>query len=493
MFDKLKQKVQELKISNDASLPVFPEAGKITKRDIYQNRYNFGVNFGSLFVLEKYIYDSLFSAGGENEHDAIVAYAKKTSVNDAAKKLEEHYTNYISDDDWRWLKDEAGITAIRLPVGYWHIGNGQFLEKGMCFEDLQKVYESAKPWDHIKRIVADAKKNEIGVLFDLHALPGGANGDAHSGETNGGKAKFFQNGKAVKKVVEEMLPFVVNDLCQQNENVIGLQIVNEAAFNNSPSAERNYYAKAIRSIRKLDSTLPIVISDGWWPEQWADWLENVKLSNDVVIDSHTYRCFSDEDKSKSARQLTDELHETVNFAKDKADYVVGEFSCVLDGSTWDKTKEPRDECVASYGQKQTQVFQDNASWGWFFWTYKFEHGDGGEWGFVPMVNRGCIPKRPRTDPHIDDNRVKDIVAEHVNYWKDKGGDKFEHWRYEDGIKNAIDDIKAFNAFEHSRVGRRHFMKNVRRHQYTKDKGDSEYMWEWEQGYDKGLDEFNRYK
>lgn len=211
-----------------------------------------------------------------------------------------------------------------------------------------------------------------------------------------------------------------------------------------------------------------------------------------MIDSHVYRCFSDDDKKKSARQLAEELPQTIDYANDKADYMVGEFSCVLDEQTWKNTKEPRDECVSRFGRKQAEVLQDKASWGWFFWTFKFQEGDGGEWGFQPMINKGCIPKRPRKDPAIDDSGIRKIVDDHVAHWKDKGGDKFEHWRFEDGVRAAADDVLAFNHFDHSRVGRTHFFKNLRRSEHIAKKGDSKYIWEWEQGYDRGLSVFNKH-
>ncbi|SCU78524.1 LANO_0A03224g1_1 [Lachancea nothofagi CBS 11611] len=492
MFDKLKRKVQKLKISDDKkeSLPDVGSSEDLSKREIYRNRYNFGVNFGSLFVQESYIYHSLFSEGGDNEHDAIAALVAKSSVEEVARKLQQHYESYVSDQDWQWLQKEAGVTAVRLPIGYWHVDNGRFISKDMKFHDLKSVYEAAKPWEAVRKIIKSAADHGIGILVDIHGVPGGANKDAHSGE-NSGQANFFSTQAFVAPVVDDMVPFIVKDICKPNENVIGLQVINEAAFSNSAKDEKKFYAKVIQAVQSIDDSLPVVISDGWWPAQWADWLEENKFTNSVVIDSHVYRCFSDSDKKKNAAQITDELPQSVNFSNDKADYMVGEFSCVLDGNTWEKTKENRDECVSKFGQKQTQVFQDKASWGWFFWTFKFQEGDGGEWGFQPMVNKGCIPKRPRVSPAIDDKKVQQIVDGHVNYWNGKGK-KFEHERFEDGLQTAISDIQAFDEFDHSRVGRTHFFKSLRRSQHVAEKGDSEFVWEWEQGYDQGLSEFNKY-
>ncbi|CDO96210.1 unnamed protein product [Kluyveromyces dobzhanskii CBS 2104] len=489
MFDKLKQKV--LNKSKDATFVDLPAPGELKdERIFYQNRFNYGVNFGSMFVLEQYIFHSLFSAGGDNEFDAITNQVKTSNAGEAAKKLSDHYDSYLNRVDWNWLKD-AGCTAIRLPVGYWHVKNGELLESGQKFYSLRDVYSKAKPWDKVKKVISLANDHKIGVLLDLHGLPGGCNGDAHSGEQSGGSASFFSQSSAVKSIVDDNIPFIVQDLAS-NVNLIGLQIVNEAQFSDSGKKERAYYEKAVEKVRSINSTLPVVISDGWWPQQWADWAQDKNLFADVVIDSHVYRCFSDSDKGKNTEKLIQDLPGSVQFDKAKADFTVGEFSCVVDGQSWDKSSGNRDELIKQFGQTQTETFQKQASWGWFFWTLQFESGDGGEWGYVPMVNKGAIPKRPTSWNKPDDAAIKNLVEEHKNYWADKGGDKMEHWRFEDALKSTVKDIESFASFDNSLLGRTCSWKHHRRTQYLKNKGDSKFMWEWDQGFDQAIENFNHY-
>ncbi|CDH14840.1 related to Putative glucan 1,3-beta-glucosidase [Zygosaccharomyces bailii ISA1307] len=492
MFDKLKSKIEnaiDSKHPHEIQISIL-DASKVSKKDIYRYRYNYGVNLGSLFVLENWIYDDLFGHGGGSELDAVTSEMKATSASDAGRKLAQHYESYISSIDWAFLQN-AGVTAVRVPIGYWHVGNGKFVD-GLPHESVKHVYQSAKPWDFLKQLTATAGGHDIGVLVDLHGLPGGANADSHSGCTIS-TASFFHNSGYINQVVNEILPFIAKDICVNNENVIGLQIVNESVFDNKASGQKSYYLKAVKAIQNVDSTLPVVISDGWWPQQWADWVQKHGLATTVVVDSHVYRCFSDGDKAKSAQEITGELSKTLNFPKDQADYMVGEFSCVLDSKTWDMTHGDRQKLVQTFGNTEISVFAENTSWGWFFWTLQFEHGDGGEWGFVPMVNNSAIPKRP-SGAHsiIGDNEIKMFVQQHADYWKDKGGDHMEHWRYEDGLRSSVADMSAFANFKNSLVGRWYSWKTQRRQQYVKQKGDGEFMWEWEQGYQKGLDESNHY-
>lgn len=489
MFDKLKQKVLK-KGAQPLHYDLPPPGESTEKRFIYQNRYNYGANFGSMFVLEKYIFDSLFNHGGENEFDAISAHIKATSASQTSLKLAKHYSDYLNRVNWGWLND-VGCTAIRLPIGYWHVKNGELMNSGQKFYQIKDVYINAKPWEEVKRLIYLANQNRIGVLIDLHALPGGANGDSHSGEKNGGDGKFFSNERSVKFMADVVLPYLIQDL-SNFDNIIGLQIVNECQFNSVGKMEKKYYERAIKAIRQFDPYMPIIISDGWWPEQWVEWIHKEKYFADVVIDSHVYRCFSDSDKEKSPDEIINDLEKSIQFDQSRADFVVGEFSCVLDGSSWGRGNYNREEVVRRYGQAQTSLFRKKASWGWFFWTFQFEHGDGGEWGYKPMIERNCIPKRPKTWKKPDDKAIKNIISQHVSYWSDKGGEKMQHWRFEDALRNTIKDIQTFTEFDNSLLGRTYAWKCIRREQYIREKGEGEYMWEWDQGFEQAISNFNHY-
>ncbi|GMM55245.1 17-beta-hydroxysteroid dehydrogenase-like protein [Maudiozyma humilis] len=473
--------------------PNFDSTEEVTinmdKRAIYRNRTNYGVNIGSLFVLESWIYDDIFNevGGGNTELDAVSNCQAKLNTQETANKLRQHYESYLDKIDWNFLRDRANITSIRVPIGYWHVNNGGFLQ-GLPFEHLAGVYQNARPWDYLKQLINVAGQNNISVLIDLHGLPGGANDQAHSGAINN-PPKFFKTPAYVNKVCDEILPFITRDICSPFENIAGLQIVNETYFDNNANDIKAYYSRAISSISNIDNTLAVVISDGWWSEQWSNWLAENKLESNAVIDTHVYRCFSNEDKGKDAGTIINQLPGSVNLPKDKADFTVGEFSCVLDEETWKRTQGDRNVHISNFGVMQTTIFPKVASFGWYFWTLQFKYGDGGEWGFVPMVSKNNLILRSRNVVPIDQNRVNQIINDHIEYWKGKGN-KFEHWRFEDAIRQAVNDIASFNQFNNSRLGRWRSWTLRRRAEYIKAKGDSEFMWEWDQGYQKGLDEFN---
>jgi glucan 1,3-beta-glucosidase len=71
-----------------------------------------GLNLGSWFVLEKWITPSPFrNAASPGESDLDIAKGK-----DAKAILEEHWDNWIGEEDWKWIKDK-GYNSVRIPVG----------------------------------------------------------------------------------------------------------------------------------------------------------------------------------------------------------------------------------------------------------------------------------------------------------------------------------------------------------------------------------------
>lgn len=495
VFDKLKGLAID-KESLKAAGPAAPVGKAPSKKSIYQNRYNFGVNFGSLFVLEKFIFDKFFIDDTTCELEAITAYSKKNGVDNTRKELENHWNSYASDDDWQWLKSK-GVTAIRIPIGYWHV-NGGIFTSDTPFSSIASIYKNA--WVILKNIIAKAKENEIGVLIDLHALPGGANTAEHSGQKLS-KADFWKSKKN-EKIALSVVEFLAEDF-KNDENIVGLQIVNESEFDNNPVGQKHYYTKAVKHIRKINPEIPIVISDGWWPDQWVKWvIENEQdLKNQsvgIIIDHHVYRCFSDSDKKKSPEQITQDLNgDLLTNLSGQADIIVGEYSCVLDGDSWNKAGGDRNELVKKYGNELSKLFFQRAKAGSYFWTYKFEHGDGGEWGFVPQVETGAIPTRPTAlnniPPEDEVNKiVENELNQHSDYWNGQNKkEKYEHWRYKEGFITGWADANEFAKFNGSTIGRISAWKSARRNEHINHRNNSRFLWEWDQGFDKAVDVFNQ--
>lgn len=494
---KIKSKLTSVAGGGDApaAAPPTQPGQKPSQRAIYQNRYNHGPNFGGMFVLEKWIAGNMFTdkAKGGSELDAVKALVDEHGKDGARQKFEEHWRSWISDDDWNWLKSKR-VTAVRVPVGYWDVNGGAFTH-GTDFEKYKDVYKNA--WTIFKEVVIDkAAQYNIGVLVDMHGLPGGANGEEHSGTSNG-KANLWTSS-SYRHLSVEVAQYIAGDI-KSKDNVVGLQIVNEATHGDM-SQKWTYYGEALRAIREVNPDIPVVISDGWDPSGWIDFLRHkeMKLGKGktlgVELDTHVYRCFSDADKSKAANQHADEAADAVPDAAD-ADLIVGEYSCVLDEQSW-KHGGDRHEIVKRFGNKQMDGFHRTARAGVYFWTYKFAWGGGGEWSFREMTESGSIWdfSRQKYNP-LDQANSKFQEAfdrargEHVGYWDSQGKQDWEHWRYEDGFKQGWQDAAAFYEFDGSELGRLAGWRKSRLAEHIQARGDSDKTWAFEHGFNKAVDAF----
>lgn len=112
IFDSVKAK---LKAKASGSLP---SSGSSTHTSpplgpdhVFRYRRQHGVNLGSWFVLEPWITPEPFrNAAGSKQSDLDIASGK-----DAKAVLEHHWDSWVTDDDWKWIK-ERGFNSVRLPV-----------------------------------------------------------------------------------------------------------------------------------------------------------------------------------------------------------------------------------------------------------------------------------------------------------------------------------------------------------------------------------------
>lgn len=152
------------------------------------------------------------------------------------------------------------------------------------------------------------KQRGIGTLIDVHGLPGGANGNDHSG-TNSGKAEFWSSKKN-KQLAAKVMCFIAEE-AKTMDGVAGLQIVNEAEWGAKGMFE--WYDEVLKAVGKVDPTLPIYISDAWALDTASSWskiqnqVRDGSTRNPVVVDTHLYWCFEEKDRHKSPREISDEV------------------------------------------------------------------------------------------------------------------------------------------------------------------------------------------
>jgi glucan 1,3-beta-glucosidase len=91
----------------------------------------------------------------------------------AAKVMASHWSSWVTEADIAPLA-AAGITHVRIPVGYWIVD----IQPGEPFV--------AGGWDFLVPVLAILKQYGIQAIIDLHGAPGSQNGADNSGRSGNG-------------------------------------------------------------------------------------------------------------------------------------------------------------------------------------------------------------------------------------------------------------------------------------------------------------------
>jgi glucan 1,3-beta-glucosidase len=331
-----------------------------------------GVNLGGWLALEKWITPSVYAGlMAEDEY----TLCQELGKDKASARLKHHRESWITADDFRWLAAH-GLNAVRLPVNYGIAEeNPPFIT---AIETLEWTFRTAKA-------------HGLGVLVDLHGVPGSQNGFDHSGRQ--GALGWHTN----KANIDHSLK-IITDLaarCKGFDNLIGFELLNEPRWDVPLKIIKSFYIEAYHRVREQISKekAAVVMHDAFRQLQWADFMRAPEFAN-VILDTHPYQCFTDDDRKR-------DLHQQVEFAllerKKQLDAmqkqfpcIVGEWSCALPPQSLEgRSGFALDAAIRAYADAQLINF--DATRGWFFWTYKTE--EGGAWSFRDCVRRGWMPEK----------------------------------------------------------------------------------------------------
>ncbi|KAF2850162.1 glycoside hydrolase family 5 protein [Plenodomus tracheiphilus IPT5] len=481
-----------------------------TPLDILRYRYHHGTNLGSVYVIERWLQPSRFPDGaeGSSEFAAVKAWVDKIGIEATKQKFEEQWANALTDKAIGWLVNQGKATTVRLPIGYYDLPGREFTQ-GTPFEPYAYVYSRA--WESIRTLISRLRAHSVGVLVDLHALPGGANAQEHSG-TNSGRAEFWTSFSN-RALGTQCCQFIANE-ARNGLDLAGIQLVNEAEWEAKDMYQ--WYDEAVTQISAIDSSIPVIISDGWNFEKAMNYSlkKNTvdQYSTPIVVDTHYYWAFTDDDKSKTPQRIIGEVDTKLAQLDGKEGSVndrgaiqaiVGEYSCVLTEDSWAKSEGvSKEELVNKFGLAQTRRYQSRAG-GSFFWTWKMRWMPGGEWGFVAQSNAGnVVPPKLATlsaedkqtlggkAKHEMDGRSYEAVQQHVAYWSqtDPNG-HYEHEKYEYGYKVGYQDAYAFfegRSTQGDKIGMLELwvLKRIRESGFR-----GGFTWLFEQGLRKGIQDF----
>ena len=483
-----------------------------TALDILRYRYHHGTNLGSVYVVERWLQPSRFPDGaeGSSELAAVKAWVDREGIDCTRQKFEQHWSSIVTDAAIGWLVNEAKCTTIRLPIGYYDLPGPEFT-RGTPFEPYAQVYCGA--WDSIRSLISRLRERSIGVLLDLHALPGGANAQEHSG-TNSGRAEFWDSNSH-RALGIRCAQFLAQE-ARSGVDIAGIQLVNEAEWESHRMYE--WYDEAVTAVSAIDPSIPMIISDGWNLDKAVEYslrTNSVYVDHPkapIVVDTHFYWAFTDADKQKSPQQIIQEVGTKLGQLDGKegsvidrgaVQAIVGEYSCVLTEDSWAKSNGvPKEELVKQFGEAQSRRYQQRAG-GSYFWTWKMDWMPGGEWGFkAQTVAKNIVPPQhacltsDEKAQHLDKARSEQgwrkqqAFEQHVNYWKqvDPSG-TYEHEKFEYGWHVGYSDAMAFfegRCTRGDRIGMLELwvLKRIRESGYR-----GGFTWLFEQGLRKGVSDF----
>ena len=331
-----------------------------------------GVNLGGWLALERWITPSVYAGvQAEDEYTLCERLGKER----ASERLKRHRETWITADDFQWLKTH-GINAVRIPVGY-----------GVAQENPPFI----TGWATLDWAFRTANEHGIGVLLDLHGVPGSQNGWDHSGRQ--GKLLWHTSQANIDHSLR-----IVGDLaarCKGHDNLIGFELLNEPRWDVPLNIIKTFYQDGYHRVREHISKErgAVVIHDAFRPRDWASFMRAPDYEN-VILDTHPYQCFTDDDRKRDLRsQVQFALVERKKLLDDlqrQLPCLVGEWSCALPPeSLGGRTGLALELAMRAYGDAQLINFDTTR--GWFFWTYKTE--EGGAWSFRDCVNRGWLAER----------------------------------------------------------------------------------------------------
>ncbi|CAO3620463.1 unnamed protein product [Cunninghamella echinulata] len=487
--------------------------------EIYRYRQHIGVNLGSLFILESWLcpppLKNSSKGNWSSELDFLILCEKEKKS--AKEILQHHWQTFITTKDIDFL-EQQGINAIRLPIGYWLIHPDRLLPKHDAFYPYRFIYQHT--WDHyVLPLIQYCEQKKIGVLIDLHGLPGGQNNDDHCGIRASSTSSFFNASK-----YQDLYFLIFDDMMKQLihiNNIIGIELVNEPI--NHPKL-LGFYQRACKHMLTLykqqhtstKTYLPIYLADGWKPGDFINHLYPQLHYPFIVLDTHQYFCHAPSDHEKTAQQHQDHVqHKLSNFLslqgkKINHNIVIGEWSMVLNGKSMKGAMTNERQTMMTFGQCQAKVWSNIG--GHFYWTYR-TGDDKWYWSLKYCIRENLVPwlnnykeenqkRKKHSSSSLDQLKEKQLMAyqhdylpSHLKYWKQqqqqhtKDNKSYQQIEknsglYEQGFKDGLNVAIRFYHYETTyKIGFTTQLVLDYRSRLSKSSSlDQHYLWQYDHGF-----------
>ena len=140
-----------------------------------------------------------------------------------------HWATFFKEDDLKELKN-AGITHLRIPVGYWIVD----VETGEPFPNP----DTSRQKFYLLRLVKWAQLYGLKVLIDLHGAPGSQNGfecSGRRGKLDKSESYILNKGKdwqvnrtiIVLEKLAKMIKSWIDYEFINEQTIYGIELLNE--------------------------------------------------------------------------------------------------------------------------------------------------------------------------------------------------------------------------------------------------------------------------
>mmetsp|Transcript_72002 Transcript_72002/g.134607 ORF Transcript_72002/g.134607 Transcript_72002/m.134607 type:complete len:896 (+) Transcript_72002:75-2762(+) len=337
-----------------------------------------GVNLGGWFLLEPGPCTDFWRSLPEKAQAAACEYGccEGLGKEAAEKLLTEHRRKYFSKEEFQKMR-AAGFTHVRLPFGAWCVVGPRPGEQyvGPCLAELDKALE-------------DLEAAGLMVILDLHGPVGGISEGAPSGHKNSAWRTSHWDEKASLEVLR-----IVAERYSSKHCICGFEVANEPSESLSVSRLADYYEKAVKTVRTAgmaggDVTVILpIFTERRRGDFIARWEQNYRMYEDCAFDLHLYQCFGLTWKGYRPDGHIKEAQKRKEILEELPACLVGEWSLAATGLEKLGGSELTD-FFRKFADKQLQVYDDSATHGWFFWTWKDSAGTA--WCLRDCLEKGIF-------------------------------------------------------------------------------------------------------
>ena len=267
--------------------------------------------------------------------------------------------NYITHDDIKYLKS-IGSNHIRLPFHY------------KMFTDDLYMGERNSGFKYFDRLLDWCRQENMYVLLDMHAAPGGQTGD-NIDDSYG--YPFLFKSKSSQDLMTEIWVKIAEKY-KREPLIIGYDIVNEpiAHYFNDELPYLNHqlfllYKRIVAEIRKVDTAHTIFLNGSNWSGNFEVFEEII--DNNVVYEFHKYWFEVNQESIQKYLDFRD---------KHQVPIYIGE------------TGENTDDWVNNF-----RILLDKHQVSWAFWPYKKMNNTKGIMNFEEPEDYHLITKYADSD------------------------------------------------------------------------------------------------